>query len=130
MKRGFSYLFFLFFVFILLTLIIGFSAVLQHYMNIQKLDESAVQAKLYAQSAADFYKSAPILGEVVLNKPDLKILKNAEGLTYPLQYGGFKIIKTKTEVYFIGYAGHNLGEAKALKVLILKDGKLKPWREH
>lgn len=127
MRKGFSYLIFLFFVLIFLSAVMGLSAILQKYLAIQKMDSAKLQAHYYALSGSEYYKTKPNLPNKNISTINLKKLKSAAGFTYTLAQGGFKIVKNKDHIYFIGYVGQGLDKAMAEKVLVKIDTKIKIW---
>jgi hypothetical protein len=127
MRKGFSYLVFLFFVLIFLSAVMGFSPILQKYLAMQKMDSAKLQAHYYALSGVEYYKTKPNLPNNKISGLDLKNLENAAGFTYTLAKGGFKIVKNKDHIYFIGYVGQGLDKAMAEKVLVKIDTKIKIW---
>lgn len=129
MRKGFSYIIFLILIFLVLTVIISLSAVLQNMAVIRQKDFNLLQAEWYALSAVEFYKTNPALPNLTQQKIDLQALKKAPGLVYPLGQGGFKIVRSKDILFFIGYKGESLAAAAALKILTQSGGKLYPWVE-
>lgn len=110
---------------IFLTVVMGISGILQRDLSIRQLNAAALQARYYALSGIEYYKTKPNLPSNNISGIDLKKLKNAAGLTHPLTRGGFKLVKNKQDIYFIGYVGNSLSEAEAVKVLMNRGGILK-----
>lgn len=128
-RRGFSYLFFLLFSLILLTFVVSFSGLLVRAGQIQKMDYAAVQARYYADSAVEFFKKSIVLPDNQIAKLKWLTLKDLPGFVYKLHWGGFKIVKNKDILYFIGFSGTDLSRATALRVWQKKEGLLSPWYE-
>ncbi len=123
-RRGFGYIYFLFFVLILASLIFGLSTVLIKQKQEQRADLAGVQAYYAALSAAEMLKKNPVLENYNHSIPSLQDLKELTGHEFKLTNGGGKLVKIKGVIYCIGYKGDSLDKAGAVRVLAQANGKL------
>ena len=127
LKAGFAYFVFLFFVFLILSVVIGFSGMFLKYKQIQQLDLARLQAYYAAWSAVEYYKTGISLPDNTQANLDLEKLKVLPGFIYKFSNSGFKITENKNIIYFVGFSGAELDQARAVQVFERKNGKLNKW---
>lgn len=129
LKKGFSYLYFLFLVVITATLIGGISRVLINERKSADADLKKLQAHYYARSAINYYQSNSLL-LTNSNERNLTVGKlfALPGPEQTLQYGGFKIIQNNDTIFFLGYTGTATTARTASEVLVFKEGIYGKWQ--
>ena len=115
--RGIGYIYFLVLFTVIISLIIGISTLLLDQQKILKLDLAGLQAGFMADSAAAYSRKNIALPHNTISSLTLDELLAAPGVTQQLHLGGFKIVENKGKIYFIGFAGITLADAKGLPAL-------------
>ena len=126
LKQGFGYIYFLLIVFICVSLVLSLSIITTKNKKMQANNLAKIQAHYYALSAQQYYKKNTALPENNIYQSQLtqEKLLQLPGNTYPMKKGGFKIVKNKESVYFIGYTGSDLANHRALEILKKENNKI------